>query len=467
MKRAFMREDFLLPNDTARELFRQVKDLPILDYHCHINPREIWEDRRFENITQVWLGGDHYKWRLMRQNGVPEEEITGKAPDREKFQRFAETLPLAIGNPMYHWCHLELKRYFGYEGVLNGGTAEEIWQLTRKKLLEDPTLSVRGLIQRSHVEVIGTTDDPADDLCWHEKLRGEKNFPVKVLPSFRPDRALKCRQPGFPSYVHLLEEVCRLAVSSLKEFKRILCLRMDFFDKMGCRACDHGLDTLPFVPATEQEAEAVFLRALHGHRITQREEELYITHMLTFLGREYKKRGWVMQLHYNAQRNVNRRQFRLLGPDTGFDCISTNESSVQLSALLNAMEETDSLPRTILYSLSGEENMMIASVAGSFTEPQVHGKVQLGAAWWFQDTKAGMEKQLRDVAQSSLLGNFVGMLTDSRSFLSYTRHEYFRRILCGLIGQWVENGEYPDDKETLASLVRGICCENARAFFGF
>ena len=250
MKRAFMREDFLLPNDTARELFRQVKDLPILDYHCHINPREIWEDRRFENITQVWLGGDHYKWRLMRQNGVPEEEITGKAPDRVKFQRFAETLPLAIGNPMYHWCHLELKRYFGYEGVLNGGTAAEVWQLTRKKLQEDPTLSVRGLIQRSHVEVIGTTDDPADDLCWHEKLRREKGFPVKVLPSFRPDRALKCRQPGFPSYIHLLEEVCRLAVSSLKEFKRILCLRMDFFDKMGCRACDHGLDTLPFVPAT-------------------------------------------------------------------------------------------------------------------------------------------------------------------------------------------------------------------------
>lgn len=465
-KRAFMGDDFLLPNETAKWLFQEVKDLPILDYHCHIDPKEIWEDRRFDNLAQLWLGGDHYKWRLMRQNGVPEEAITGHAPDREKFQYFAETLPLAIGNPMIHWCHLELQRYFGYTGVLNGQTAEEVWQLTEQKLREDPTLSARGLILRSRVKVIGTTDDPADDLQYHQKLRDDTSFPVKVLPSFRPDQSLQCNKPTFAAYLQKLGQAAGISIDSLKALKEALLRRIACFDTLGCRACDHGLGVIPYVPCTEEEAEAIFQKARGGEKVSFSEEQAYVTHMLLFLSSAYSRRGWVMQLHYNAQRNVNRRLFDRLGPDTGFDCIGTKECSEQLSALLNAMEETGGLPRTILYSLNGDENMMIASVAGSFCEEGIHSKVQLGAAWWYQDTKAGMEKQLCDVAQSSLLGNFVGMLTDSRSFLSYTRHEYFRRILCGLIGEWVEQGQYPDDKEQLLRIVRGICWENARAFFG-
>lgn len=462
----FMDENFLLRTPTAQKLYHEyAAKMPIVDYHCHINPREIAENRKFENITQIWLGGDHYKWRMIRSNGVPENEITGDADDRVKFQRFAEALPRAIGNPMYHWTHLELKRYFGYDGVLNGDTAEEVWQLCNKRLQEDD-MTACGLIERSKVRMIGTTDDPTDTLEWHREIAEKGSVSAKVLPSFRPDKAMNIDKPGFTDYIKALGTAAGIEIKSFNDVKKALTARLEFFCEHGCRASDHGLDYMCFAPATDGETEAVFARAMNGETVSEREAEQYKTAILLHLGHEYTKRGVVMQLHYGVQRNTNSAMLRALGPDSGFDCISNRECSSALAGLLNALYSDNALPKTIIYSLNPHDNEMIDTIIGAFQSDEIAGKIQHGSAWWFSDTKSGMETQLRSLANLSVLGNFVGMLTDSRSFLSYTRHEYFRRILCNVIGEWVENGEYPADMDTLGRLVEDISYNNAARYFG-
>ncbi len=461
----FIKKDFMLQNSTAKKLYHDyAADMPIIDYHCHINPKEIFEDRKFENITQVWLGGDHYKWRVIRSCGVPEEEITGSASDRVKFQHFAEAMPRLIGNPMYHWTHLELKNYFGYDGVLNGETAEEVWNLCNEKLKED-SFSVRNLIMRSNVEMIGTTDDPIDSLEWHEKLKWDSTFTVKVLPSFRPDKAVNIDKEGFTDYISALGKAAGIEISSVEDVKKALSLRLDHFCSLGCRASDHGLDKVVFAEASEKEIEAIFKKALNGKEISEKEADSYKTAILLHLGKEYAKRDIVMQLHYGARRNTNTPMFKKLGPDTGFDCISGVSCGEEIILFMNALISENALPKTILYSLNPADNEMLDTILGCFQGTEIAGKIQHGSAWWFNDNKIGMEDQIKSLANLSVLGNFIGMLTDSRSFLSYTRHEYFRRILCNVIGGWIEDGEYPDDIETAGALVRDISYNNAVKYF--
>ncbi len=465
--KAFMNEDFLLSNETARRLYHDYAEkMPIIDYHCHINPEEIANDRKFDNITQVWLGGDHYKWRQIRSNGVEEKFITGDAPDREKFQKFAEMLPRAIGNPLYHWTHLELKRYFGYEGTLNGDTAEEIWNLCNAKL-QQPDMSARGLIDRSNVKLVATTDDPVDSLEWHQKIKDDPTCKVKVVPAWRPDKAMNLEKEGFAAYIAKLSEASGIAVNSFSAVLEALDARMAFFDSMGCRSADHGLDYVMYQEASNEELEAAFRKALAGEALTLHEIEAYKTAVLIHLGRGYAKYGWVMQLHFGALRNTNTNMFRKIGPDTGYDCISIHPCTDALALVLDALEKTGELPKTIVYSLNPADNQAIDTIIGAFQGAGIRNKIQHGAAWWFNDTKTGMMEQLTSLANLSLLSNFVGMLTDSRSFLSYTRHEYFRRILCNLIGTWVENGEYPADMEFLGQMVQDISYNNTKAYFGF
>lgn len=455
----------MLKNETAKRLYRSfAKDLPIIDYHCHINPKEIYEDKRFEDITEVWLGGDHYKWRLIRSNGVIEDEITGGADSKTKFLRFAQALQKSIGNPMYHWTHLELKKYFNYDGILSADTAEEVYRLCNAKLKE-PEMSARGIINASNVEMIGTTDDPIDSLEWHIKLASDASFKAKVLPSFRPDKAVNIEKPGFAEYIQALGNASGIDIKSVSDVKDALTKRLDFFCEHGCKVTDHGVDYLAFSPASDSEIERIFSKAIQKEAVTADEADKYKTAVMLHLGREYAKRNVVMQIHFNVQRNPNKRLLDSIGPDTGFDCMMTKDCSIALTGFLNALDLTCSLPKTIIYSLNPADNEMIDTVIGSFQGSEVPGKIQHGAAWWFSDTKSGMEAHLRSLANLSILGNFVGMLTDSRSFLSYTRHDYFRRILCSVIGEWVEDGEYPDDEKALGEIISGICYYNAKRYF--
>ena len=454
----FMNQDFLLTTETAKHLYHDfAASMPIIDYHCHLYPQEIYEDRRFENITQVWLGGDHYKWRLMRSAGVDERYITGDATDREKFQKWAETLSLAIGNPLYHWSHLELRNYFDYDGVLNGATAETVWDLCNEKL---QTMSARKLIEESNVKALCTTDDPADSLEWHKKIAEDKSFGVRVLPSFRPDRALGIEKADYPEYLKRLGEI-----TSFSQLAEVLKERLAFFVSLGCRVSDHGLESVPFAPVTDAEVEAIFQKRLGGELPTAQEAKQFKTALLLALGREYHRLGVVMQLHFGVIRDNAKRVFRALGPDAGVDSIGDQVSIRDLAAFLNALDETDELPKTILYSLNPNDNAAIVSVMGAFQTGEAVSKVQHGSAWWFNDHKRGMIDQLTNLAAGGYLAGFVGMLTDSRSFLSYARHEYFRRILCDLIGKWVENGEFPNDDAALRSIVEGICFHNAKKYF--
>lgn len=465
--KAFMDKDFLLETETAKRLYHNyAKVTPILDYHCHINPREIAEDRKFENITQVWLGGDHYKWRQMRSNGVEEKYITGDAPDREKFQKWAETLEKAIGNPLYHWSHLELQRYFGYYGALNGRTAEEVWNSCNAALQKDD-MSVRNMIRRSGVTLICTTDDPVDTLEWHEKLAADDSFEVQVLPAWRPDKAMNLEKPDYLDYIAKLSEVSGVKIDSFAKLVEALKVRMDYFAAHGCSVSDHGLEYVMYAPASEEEIEAVFAKRLKGGIIEREEEQQFKTAFMLAMGSLYHEKNWVMQLHYGAKRDNNRLIYKRLGPDTGVDCINNYAPSAQLADFLNALAEPDRLPKTIVYSLNPIDNAVIGTIIGCFQSTDAIGKVQQGSAWWFNDNKQGMIDQMVSLANLGLLGNFLGMLTDSRSFLSYTRHEYFRRILCNLIGGWVENGEYPDDEEALEALIRDISYRNAVRYFGF
>lgn len=464
--KAFLDDDFLLTTPTARRLYQVARSMPILDYHCHLDPKEIAQDRRFENITQVWLGGDHYKWRLMRANGVDEAYITGDAPDREKFQKWAETLELAIGNPLYHWSHLELRRYFGYEGVLNGDTAQEVWELCNQKL-QEPGMSARSLIANSGVTLVCTTDDPADSLEWHQQLAQDSSFPVKVLPAWRPDAAMGLERPEYLDYLQRLGQAAGVEIRTYGDLKKALLSRMAFFDKMGCRASDHALTVAVCQPASEEELERVFQKRLEGEPLTQEELAAFQTGFLRFVAGEYKRLGWVMQLHYGCRRNNNTRMFHKLGRDTGYDAVLQGTPSLEVAAFLDLLASQDALPRMVLYSLNPNDDEGLHSVIGCFQDGTPLGRIQQGSAWWFNDHKAGMVKQLTAFANGGLLGNFIGMLTDSRSFLSYPRHEYFRRILCELLGAWVENGEYPADWKALEKMVRGVCYNNAVEFFGF
>jgi len=462
----FMDEEFLLTTETAKKLYHEYAEtMPILDYHCHIVPREIYEDRKFDNITQVWLDADHYKWRQMRWNGVEEKYITGDASDREKFQKWAETLEMAIGNPLYHWSHLELKRYFGYEGYLNGETAEEVWNLCNEKLQNG--LSARKLIKISNVTLICTTDDPADTLEWHKKIAEDPTFDVQVLPAWRPDKAMNLEKVDYLTYLAKLSEVSGVAITSFASLMEALKIRMDYFEACGCSVSDHGLSYVMYAPATEAEVEAIFAKRLTGENITAEEEKKFKTAYMVALGREYHKKNWVMQLHFGVKRDNNGKIFAELGPDAGIDSINSYVPAGEMADYLNALAKDDQLPKTIVYSLNPTDNASIGSIIGCFQDSSCVGKVQHGSAWWFNDNKTGMQEQMISLANLGLLGNFIGMLTDSRSFLSYTRHEYFRRILCELIGGWVENGEYPADYKTLEKIIKGISYKNAVRYFGF
>lgn len=463
----FMDKDFLLSTDTAKTLFHDfAAKMPVLDYHCHINPQEIAVDRKFNNITQVWLGGDHYKWRVMRSCGVDERYITGDAPDREKFQKWAESLSKAIGNPLYHWSHLELQRYFGYTGALNGDTAEEVWNLCNAKLQED-SMSVRNIIRQSNVTLICTTDDPADTLEWHKKIAEDDSFEVQVLPAWRPDKAMNIEKPDYLDYLAKLTNASGIAIKTFADLKAALQNRMDFFASMGCCVSDHALNYVMYNPASDEELEAIFAKRMAGGSVSYEEQLKFKTAFMIFVGREYNKRNWVMQLHYGCKRDNNVFRFNQLGPDTGFDCIDNYAPSASMADFLNALNATDELPKTILYSLNPNDNASIGTIIGCFQSPTAVGKIQQGSAWWFNDHKLGMTEQMTTLANLGVLGNFVGMLTDSRSFLSYTRHEYFRRILCDILGNWVENGEYPADMKALKEIVEGISYNNAVRYFGF
>ena len=463
----FMDQDFLLSTETAKTLFHEhAAKMPILDYHCHINPEEIAKDRKFENITQVWLGGDHYKWRQMRSNGVDEKYITGDASDREKFQKWAETLEKAIGNPLYHWSHLELQRYFGYHGHLNGKTAEEVWNLCNAKLQEDG-MSVRNLIRQSNVTLLCTTDDPADSLEWHKAIAEDDTFEVQVLPAWRPDKAMNIEKPDYAEYLVKLGDAAGMEIKSFGDLKAALKKRMDFFDSMGCRVSDHALEYVMYAPVEETRIEELFAKRIQGGALTKEEVLQFKTAYMIFVGREYHRLGWAMQLHYGCKRDNNVFRYDQLGPDTGYDCIDNYAPSAQMADFLNALNATDQLPKTIIYSLNPNDNAAIGTILGCFQDAGTVGKIQQGSAWWFNDHKAGMTEQMTSLANLGLLGNFIGMLTDSRSFLSYTRHEYFRRILCELIGGWVENGEYPADMEVLGGMAEDISYRNAVRYFGF
>lgn len=463
----FMGENFLLTTESARKLYHDYAEtMPILDYHCHINPEQIATDYRFSTITEAWLGGDHYKWRLMRNAGVEERYITGDASDWEKFQAYARVLPRAVGNPLYHWTHLELKRYFGCDLIINEENARQIYDWCNERLKE-PDMSVRGIIKRSNVKLICTTDDPVDDLHWHEVIAADPTCEVKVLPAWRPDKAVNIDKPGFADYVRRVGEVSGYAVDDMAGLYSAIRSRLDFFGKMGCVASDHGLDYVPYAPASDEEIDAIYKKALAGGAVTADEAAKYQTAMLLFFGREYAERGWAMQIHYSALRNPNARMFKQLGPDSGFDSMGQTQCLKSLSQLMNALEEESKLPRMVLYSLNSADNEILDVIAGAFQDSSCAGKIQHGSAWWFNDTKTGMEAQMTSLANLGVLGNFIGMLTDSRSFLSYTRHEYFRRIMCNLIGGWMEEGEYPADFETAGQIVKDISFNNAVRFFGF
>lgn len=463
----FLTKDFLLDTPAARQLYHDyAASMPIVDYHCHIDPKDVFEDRRFENITQLWLGGDHYKWRVMRSNGVEERFITGDASDWEKFEKFAQSLPRAIGNPMYHWCHLELKNYFGYEGVLNAETAKEVWELCNDKLQNDPAMSARGLILSSNVAMVGTTDDPCSDLQWHKKLAEDTSFDVKVCPSFRPDPALNIHKPGFVEYIALLGKTTGKELTTVEDVRWALSQRINYFAENGCRAADHGLDYVMCRMVSDEEATATLQKALAGQTVTREEAEGYQTALLLHCGREYAAHGWVMQLHFSCMRNPNSRMFAKLGADSGFDCIAVTDSCAATYALMNEWEKEGKLPKTVLYSLNPADNEWLDTLLGAFQSSEIPGKIQHGSAWWFNDNKVGMMDQLTSLGNLGVLGNFIGMLTDSRSLLSYARHEYFRRILCCLFGRWIENGEYPADMKYVGSLVQDICTNNAVRYFG-
>ncbi len=465
----FMDKNFLLETKTAQKLFEACKDEPLWDYHCHLPPEQIAENKKFDSITDIWLGGDHYKWRQMRTYGVTEDFITGNADPYDKFLKWAETIEHLIGNPLYHWTHLELQRYFGIYEPLTVKTAPAIYKKANEMLKSDE-LSVKGIFKNFHVYAVGTTDDPADSLEYHKAIAAGTapigKIDTHVRPSYRPDKAININLPTYPAYIKKLSEVSGIDIQNIDDVINALVKRLDYFIENGCRATDHALEYPPFKIASDAEINATIKKAMAGEAITEDEAEAYKTKVLAALGREYAKRGIVMQWHMNAIRDNNKAMFKKLGPDTGYDGSHDKPMAENLAALLNHIEENGGLPKTILYTLNPKDYYSIGTIMGCFQGGGIKGKIQLGSGWWFCDHKDGMEQQIKVLGNLGMIPAFVGMLTDSRSFLSYSRHEYFRRILCNVIGNWVENGEYPNDMEQLTKMVKDISFGNALAYFG-
>lgn len=464
--RQFLDDDFLLTSDTARELYHQhAKAMPIFDFHCHLPPDEIAEDRHFENVGQLWLTSDHYKWRAMRTNGIDERLITGDAGWEEKFHAWAATVPQTIGNPLYHWTHLELQRYFGINDQLSPDTAQSIWEGANAQIGE-PDFSVRALLTRMNVRYVGTTDDPVDDLRYHRALSGS-HFPVVVRPSFRPDKAYAIENPAkYKEWILSLAQSANMdAIETFEELREALRRRITYFAEAGCRVSDHALVLPVNADYTEGLLNGVLSSVLQGGVPEQRDVEAFTTAVLEFVAREYAERGWVFQLHIGALRNNNTRMYHALGPDSGFDSIVDGPIAVNLAGFLDRLDRDDALPKTIIYGLNPRDNELLATMIGNFQDGTIPGKIQHGSGWWFNDQKDGMIRHMTSLANLSLLGRFVGMLTDSRSFLSFPRHEYFRRILAELIGGWVENGEAPREMKLLGQIVENICWYNAHDYF--
>ena len=449
---SFINDSFMLKSETAKKLYNEVKDLPIIDYHCHLSPKMIAENYKFKNAFDLFLGGDHYKWRQMRTNGIEEKYITGDADDYEKFRAFASTMPYLIGNPLYHWTHLELKRYFDIDEPLSEKTCDAVWNRVNECLAKDE-FSAQNLILRSNVEVICTTDDPADTLEYHEALA---SFPTKILPTFRPDKAVEIGKETFVPYIK------SVGIKSYAELESWIRERIAFFNAHGCRLSDHALEYVPFFIG---DAAAAFDKRMAGKELSGDEIDAFKTALLKVCAEEYTKYGWTMQVHIGALRNNNRKMYESLGPDVGFDSINDLCIAEKLSAFMNNLEYSDCLPKTILYTLNPKDNYVLGTMLGNFQKAPTPGKIQFGSGWWFNDQRDGMEAQMCALANLGMISRFVGMLTDSRSFVSYPRHEYFRRIMCNLIGKWVENGEYPNNEASLKKIVEGICCNNAIRYF--
>jgi glucuronate isomerase len=463
-----MGEDFLLTNDIAKELyFQHAAKMPIFDFHCHLVPKEIYEDHQFSSITEAWLGeghyGDHYKWRLLREYGVEEEYITGNKSAREKFDKFASVMPYMVGNPVYQWTHMELQRYFGITKTLCPENADYIWEETNKQL---KTMTARKMIEKNNVQTIFTTDDPVDDLHYHELMAKDKTLKVHVYPAFRPDKAINVERDTFIPWVKQLEKVTLHKITDLSEMLKGLDSRLEFFVDHGCLASDHALDVVHYKKGTTyEEANAVFLKGLNGEKITFEEEDIYKGYVLVHLGKQYHKYGIVQQYHIGALRNNSKRMYSLLGADTGFDAIDDQTFAEKLSGLMDELDYTDELPKTVLYDLNERDNSVLVTLMNCYQKGGIRGKIQFGTAWWFQDHFDGMNKQLTYLASDGLLSCFIGMLTDSRSFLSYPRHEYFRRLFCEYLGKLVEEGKYPNDMKTLSKIVEDVSFNNAKKYF--
>lgn len=460
-----MKESFLLKTKTAEHIYNAyAKDMPIVDYHCHLDPKDIAEDRSFENITQIWLYGDHYKWRFMRSMGIEEKYITGDASDFERFKAWASAIGYAAGNPLYHWTQLELKRYFDIDEYLTEESAERIWEKTCE-IVTSGEFTARKLIKRSNVALIGTTDDPSDSLEYHKIIRDIPDFDTVVVPTYRPDKAINIELDGFKEYIEKLSTSANHKISSYKDLKSVLLQRMEFFCELGCRAADHGMETVPYLLATDKEIDRIFKAVLRGKKASCEDIEKYKTGLLLFLAEEYAKHDIVLQMHMGVIRNNNTRVFRSLGADSGHDSVADTFSVSKLSKFMDNLEQKNTLPKTILYSLNGKDNITLATLMGCFQGEKIPGKIQLGSAWWFLDNIDGMKSQIKCLANEGALASFIGMLTDSRSLLSYPRHEYFRRILCNIIGQWVEDEMFTNDEKILKKLIQDICTHNAERFF--
>lgn len=463
----FLDKDFLLDSEMAKKLFHDyAENMPICDYHCHLSPKEIYDNEQPSDISQLWLSGDHYKWRAMRSCGVDEKYCTGDASPKDKFIKFGETLQYCIGNPLYHWAHIELQRYFGIDTPLNAKTASDIYERANEAI-NNGDFRPQSLITRSNVKVVCTTDDPIDTLEYHKKLKDVDTFDCKVLPSFRPDRALNIHLDGFKEYIAELEKASGVDIKSYKDVITALLNRCDYFDSVGCKVSDQAFDYVPFDIADDSEIEAVFQKAMAGEKVSQAEGDKYRTPVLIALGEKYHELGWAMEIHIGAMRNNSTRMFKSKGVDIGFDSVGDCEIAYTLSRFLDALDVNDKLPKTILFNLNDKDNTVLATMLGNFQSSEADSKVQFGPAWWFLDTMDGMTNQMKALGNLGVLGKFIGMETDSRSFTSYGRHEYFRRIMCRLLGRWIEDGWYAYDEKILKEIVEGISYNNAMKYFNF
>ncbi|WP_308991114.1 glucuronate isomerase [Mariniflexile litorale] len=466
MSKKFIHNNFLLENKYAEELYHNYsKNQPIIDYHNHLSPQQIAEDKTFENITNVWINGDHYKWRAMRTLGINEKFITGDATDKEKFLNWAKTVPYTMRNPLYHWTHLELAKYFGITDLLSEKTAEKVWEQTQDQL-NAGTHSTRQLLQKVNAELVCTTEDPIDNLQYHQQL-AKSDFNVKVSTAFRPDKAILINADGYNTYLDSLEKSAGVSINSYQDLLSALRKRIEFFNANGCKLCDHGLDQIYFENYTESDIKAIFAKKREGKTISNDDALKFQSAVLVFLCETYHEFGWVQQFHLGALRNNNARMHRILGPDTGWDSIGDYPQAQKLSAFLNALDSKDKLTKTIIYNLNPADNEVMATMIGNFNDGSVKGKVQFGSGWWFLDQKDGMTKQLNALSNMGLISCFIGMLTDSRSFLSFPRHEYFRRILCNLLGDEIKRGELPNDMEWIGKMVSDISYNNAKEYFKF